>query len=277
MTGNGAFDGAKNFGECFIKLRGDGTVVDWWTPYRDSDRGKTGGWDDQDLGAGGPVVIPELGLVLGAGKDGILYVLDWRKMGKPQQPGHYELLKSPAIFFTYFPGFGVNAAPANPKELDRLWFDKTHHQHGSPVVWKSDQGYRLFCWGENGNLRLWSIDGTGKVQFLARSAEVASPFAPAVPGGMPGAMMCLTANGGKDGIIWCCVPDGDANKQVTTGRVFAFDAQDFGRLDDGDAQLRRLWMSGPDHYVYNKFNVPVVSGGKLYVPTYSGTVEVWGL
>ena len=81
----------------------------------------------------------------------------------------------------------------------------------------------------------------------------------------------------KGGVIWACVPDGDANKFVVNGRVFAFDAEDFSDvLGDGDHRIKRLWMSDP-HYTYNKFNVPVVNGGRLYVPTYAGTVDVYGV
>jgi outer membrane protein assembly factor BamB len=282
LTGNGDFDGVKNFSESFLKLRYEGasiTVVDWWSPWRDADRGKTGGWDDMDLGAGGAVVIPELGLVCGAGKDGILYVLDWRRMGqtKPEDFANpqvnYGKLKSTAGFFTYFPGFDKSPTPNDPKSLDTLFADRTHHMHGTPLYWNN----KLYCMGENGNLRAWSIEPSGAVKFLARSEEVASPFAPVPPGGMPGGMLCLSSNGLRDGVVWACVPDADANKYIVTGRVFAFDASDFSDvLGDGDHRIKRLWMSDP-HYTYNKFNVPVVNGGRLYVPTYDGTVDVYGI
>ncbi|MDQ1472062.1 MAG: hypothetical protein QOJ99_3542 [Bryobacterales bacterium] len=71
--------------------------------------------------------------------------------------------------------------------------------------------------------------------------------------------------------------DADANKQILTGRVLAFDASDFSEaLGDGDRRIKRLWMSDP-HYTYNKFNVPVVNGGRLYLPGYDGTVDVYGI
>jgi outer membrane protein assembly factor BamB len=282
MTGNGDFDGVKNFGESFLKLRYDGsniTVIDWWSPWRDADRGKTDGWDDMDLGSGGTIVIPELGLVCGAGKDGILYTLDWRRMGQTK-PGdfnnpqaNYAKLKSPPVFFTYFPGFDISPTPNDPKKLDFLFAGKTHHMHGTPLYWNR----KVYAMGENANLRAWSMENTGAVKFLARSEEVASPFAPVPPGGMPGGMLCLSSNGDRDGVIWACVPDADANQKIVDGRIFAFDASDFSEtLGDGDHRIKRLWMSDP-HYTYNKFNVPVVNGGRLYVPTYNGTVDVYGV
>lgn len=275
MTGNGDFNPAQqNFGECFVKLgynNGQFQVLDWWCPFSDDQRGQTGGWDDMDLGAGGPVLIPELDLVLGAGKDGILYPVRAGNFGKPSTPGRYDLLAMPPLFFTYFPGFDASPTPKNIRDLDRLWNNRTYHLHGTPLAWKSEQGWRLFCFGENSNLRAWSVE-RDKITYLARSNEVASPYAPVPAGGMTGGMQTLSANGGKDGVVWAAIPDGDANRSVTTGRLFCFDAQNYV-----NGIIQRLWMSGPDHYIFNKFCIPTVASGRLYVATYSGTVEVWGL
>ena len=280
LTGNGTF-GNGNLGESFVRIHyenGAFSVVDWWSPWMDSQRDPNNGWDDMDLGSGAPIYIPEFALVVGAGKDGILYVVNANAMGKtsPEElkdpGGNYAKLKTPPLWFTFFPGFDVNAAPNNARDLDKLFQNRTHHQHGSPVYWER----KLFCWGENSNLRVFSINGDGKVAYVGRSEEVASPFSPVPPGGMPGGMMCLSANGNKDGVLWACVPDEDANQKVSNGRVFAFDANDFSeKLADGDHRVKRIWMS--DTYVYNKFNVPVVNGGKLYVPTYSASVDVFGV
>jgi hypothetical protein len=48
--------------------------------------------------------------------------------------------------------------------------------------------------------------------------------------------------------------------------------------NDGSKGLKVLWDSQKwaVTFVYNKFNLPVVSGGKLFVPTYDGKVDVYG-
>ena len=53
-------------------------AVAWFTPFHDSDRNLHGqdNFQDYDLGSAGPLAIPGMGLVVGAGKDGVLYVLD---------------------------------------------------------------------------------------------------------------------------------------------------------------------------------------------------------
>jgi hypothetical protein len=116
-----------------------------------------------DLGSGGPVLIPSLGLVVGAGKDGVLYVLDRTAMGKtrpadlPHPATNYAKLKSPPIFFTYFPP-NLKPGPDDITTLNVLFAGRTHHLHGNPLYWDSpDHGPMLFCWGENENLRAWSV------------------------------------------------------------------------------------------------------------------------
>jgi len=263
LTGNGDWDGKANFGEAFIKLEligGKLKVTKAWSPFLDTAREPY--WRDMDLGSAGVIVIPELNLICGAGKDGILYVLDMATF----QP------KTDPIFYTYFPGFGVSAHPYDIKALDTNYNNRSHHLHSSSVYWQG----KLWCWGENGNLRVGSIDKTGVWKFLARSSESASVYAPVPPGGMPGAFLALSANGDKTGVIWCAVPDGDANRTVTTGRIFAFDAQEFGpALPDGDISLKRVWMSDP-HHSFNKFMPPVIDDGMIYMATYAGTVDVYG-
>ena len=265
LTGNGSFDGVTEFGECFIKLQytppaagvaGSITVADWWSPFSDSGRAGGdqtadhitkdigGGWDDMDLGSGGISVIPWLGLVVGAGKDGILYVLDQKNMGKTvpadfrDPTNNYAKLKAPPIWFTYYPGDGVNAAPRKFQDLNFLSAGRTHHEHSTPIVFRSpNHGTMLFCWGENGNLRAWTIDASGQAKYLGCSSEVASPESPVPPGGMPGGMMCLSANGEDSSILWACVPMKDANKMISPGVLYAYDASTLGTFGDGSGAL----------------------------------------
>ena len=133
---------AGDLPESFIKLhystpadahsQGALHAVAWFTPFRDAERTKTfqDDFTDYDLGSGGPIVIPGTNLVLGAGKDGVLYVLD-RDTAQFGQGSNYAVLKQrPAIFFTYFPG-AVDAE--HIPNLNNLFGGKTYHLHGSPA------------------------------------------------------------------------------------------------------------------------------------------------
>lgn len=282
LTGNGDFDGVNNFGESFVKLYYDGksiVPVDWFTPFLDSQRGTDAGWDDMDLGSGGIVVLPSpIGLVIGAGKDGIAYSLPWRKLGKTTQAQilngtNYNALAGVEWFTYYNP---ATPTPMDSTALNQLFGDVTHHQHSTPVAWQSAlHGMMLFCWGENGNLRAWTVSAaTPKPTFLANGAAVASPNARIPPGGMPGGGLALSANGTQNGLLWALVPDGDANKGLTTGKLYCYDAQNFGVYQGGAGEINLLWQTNIP--LHSKFNVPVISDGKIYVPTYSGQVMVFG-
>ena len=317
MTGNGGWDGANDFSESFVRLKyvppshtaASLTVVDWFTPFLDHSLRDAQGhvvaqgrhmsttnqlrydWTDQDLGSGGPVLLSNLQLVVGAGKDGVLFVLDQNNFGKTaasdleNPPQNYAKLKSPPLFFT-FNGVGIDPAPADSRELNQYFLDnKTHHLHASPVYWDSpDLGPLLFCWGENESLRAWSIDKNGQVRFLAKGDEIAS-FGTAGPdghGGMPGGMITLSCNGKAPGtgILWSLAPlNGDANSAVTQGVLRAYDATKIIKNANGEPGLQLLWHSDQWNilFMHNKFNLPVVANGKIYIPTYNGTIDVYGL
>lgn len=292
-TNNNAVPAAGDLPESFIKLHytppsggGKGKLepVAWFTPFQDSMRrlNQDDDFRDYDLGSGGPIVLPSMNLLIGAGKDGVLYVLDTDtvRLGKGSD---FSRLKQPPIFFTYFPGFGVDAA--NVANLDRFYDGKTHHLHGSPVFWTSPtRGPMLFVWGENECLRAWTIDATGKVTFVAKSAEIASAGV-AGKGGMPGGFPAITCNGVKPdtGIVWATAPiNGDANKHVVEGILRAYDATALDPISnpDGTPRLKLLWDSKhiPNNTFHHcKFCPPVVADGKVFVPTYDGRVDVYGL
>src|SRR5262245_4577386 len=284
--------------ESFVKLHytppanaaGDGKLeaVAWFTPFSDAHRplfGENGAPDDfqdYDLGSGGPVPIPGMSLVVGAGKDGVIYVLD-KDTAKFGKGADYSKLKMEPIFFTYFPGFGVDAAQIH--NLNRFYDGKTHHLHGSPAYFNNPTlGPLLFNWGENECLRAWRVDNTGNVTFVAKSAEVASAGMGGT-GGMPGGFPTISANGNTPGtaIVWATAPlHGDANKHVVEGILRAYDATNLDPVHntDGTPRLKKLWDSKqiPDNtFNHCKFCPPVVANGKVFVPTYDGRVDVYGL
>lgn len=288
---------AGDLPESFIKLhystpadahsQGALHAVGWFTPFRDADRTKTfqDDFTDYDLGSGGPMVIPGTSLVLGAGKDGVLYVLD-RDTPQFGQGSNYAVLKQrPAIFFTYFPG-AVDAE--HIPNLNNLFNGKTHHLHGSPVFWRNAQRATLFVWGENECLRAWKLDPNAPpdsvVQFQAKSAEIASAAAGG-KGGMPGGMLALSADGEKPetGIVWALAPIlHDANAAPVEGILRAYDANQFDPVlnTDGTNRLKLLWDSKhiPNNtFTHCKFCPPVIADGKIFVPTYDGRVDVYGL
>ena len=72
---------------------------------------------------------------------------------------------------------------------------------------------------------------------------------------------------------------GNANQTVTNGRLLVYDLENFVKRADGSSKLNVLWDSQGQNYqfMYNKFNVGVVSGGKFVLPRYDGGMDVLGL
>ncbi|HXA48972.1 MAG TPA: hypothetical protein VNV86_01640, partial [Candidatus Acidoferrum sp.] len=80
-TGNGSFDGKRDFGTSLIKLvlRGGAfTVDDYFTPHDYEALNAR----DVDLGSTGPMLIPGTNFLLGGSKRGVLYLFDSSKLGR---------------------------------------------------------------------------------------------------------------------------------------------------------------------------------------------------
>jgi hypothetical protein len=299
----GDFNGATDFAEAFIRFKYDRTgagtgtltLADWFIPFQDSKRRSAGNpnYQDQDLGSGAPILPAGTDLVMGAGKDGLLYVLDRNSLGK-KAPGDLGALKQPPIYVT-FNGLGLPTDANTPPGIDFPLGGgpdpgqgpprKTHHLHASPVYWSGADFPRLFSWGENESLRSWKVDtGSGKVSFLGKSAEVAS-HAQALNqgvGGMTGGMLSLSADGAKNGILWALAPvDDNANTDPVAGIVRAYDAtvMDSTPNPDGTQKLKLLWdnTKAGVTFTFSKFCPPMVADGRLYVATYDKRVDVYEL
>ena len=295
------FNGGTDHAESFVRLALHNTargtsldVTDWFSPFRDTMRRDwtipdvmpfRRGYDyaDQDLGSSGPVLPPGTDLVLGAGKDGVLYAVRRDAMGRAV--GDLSKLSAPPVFLTYDPDT-ANPAYSSATPSGNLDFKpqpgfKTHHLHGSPVYWESaSHGGMLFAWGENAQLRAFSMAQDGRARLLAQGTAVASAAlahdAGSI-GGMPGGMLTLSSNGKEAGVVWGTAPsNGDANTDPVAGVVRAYDATDFASAaGSGPATLRLLWEQAG--FSYSKFCPPVVADGRLLVPTYDGRIDVYRL
>lgn len=326
ITGNGAFDGITEFGESYVKLRytpPSGTAagklepVDWFTRFtdvgrvggdptlesvsllKDGDRDEPGGSsnmdspDDEDENSGPCIYLSRKvtgygkNVLAGAGKDGIISVIDADKMGRTQLASFapdrikaevYGALLSPPMGFTYDPR-PMDTAPVDLATLSTTQAGYTHHQHGPIVFYVSpDHGPILFTNGENGPLRAFKLEADYTLTYLGCGAEIASEGVPP-PGGMPGGHPCVSANGKENGIVWLTQPcrGVDANKKVGPGRLIAYAASWFIGMP-GAASMVRLWSSEDWNiqFAFNKFLPPTCINGKVYVGTYDSRILVFG-
>lgn len=177
VTGNGTFDadtGGGDYGDSFLKLWRDNTgqlkVFDYATPSNQADLDA----QDLDLGGGAPVLLPEdptthIRLVIGTGKDGILYMADRNNMG------HYSTTGGPD--FPFLQKVTLNASSmSTPTFFNGTVYTAT--LYGIPQAFTLKNGF---------------FD------------PVPSSLAPTAYG-YPGASGSISANGTTNGILWMLDP-----------------------------------------------------------------------
>jgi hypothetical protein len=240
ITGNGSWNGTTQFSESFIKLDPHMHLVDWFTPTNHFQLDK----DDNDLNSSGAVLIPGTHLVIGGGKEGVLYVIDTNHFG--------HLGDEHAV--QHFPA-------------------TSSHLH-SMVYWKSAKnGNLLYLWGQRDKARAYRFNGDkfDETPFMIR---------PDKNDGHPGAMLSLSADGDKDGILWAAIhATGDSWNESRPGILHAYDADDINH---------ELWNSleKPERDNcdnYSKMSPPTVANGKVYLASFgkenigTGQMCVYGL
>jgi uncharacterized protein (TIGR03437 family) len=238
VTANGDFDGKSAFGDSILKLSGrDLSVLDSFTPDNDSDLNDA----DEDLGSTGAILIPGAHQVLTGGKSGDLVMVDANSMG------HLGPWNSPtAQSFVAAQGGGSSGSY-------------------NLALWTNSKGSTVYLLEPCGPLKAYQI----RVGRL--SSMVASQSNPQTCSTFSG--IAVSANGDTDGtaIVWQTTAD--FNMRQIPGVLHAFDAADLSH---------ELWNSNlaPDLDSlgrFAKFVAPTVVNGRVYVPTFSNRLTIYGL
>jgi len=282
LTGNGDYDPQdENWGDSAIKLSVNGSEIkraDTFTPCDQQSLDNA----DLDLGASGILHPPGSKYVIGGGKEGVLYVLDTTRMGgQDTSKGTQIGCINPQI-----PQQVLVSCPSSevtPPPQCSAGRSDTGHIHGSPVIFKSKtRGSTLYVWCEDDHLRALTWDeASGKLSPTSCKTSqwpswgISKAISPAaLQHGMTGGMLSISSNDGAGGIVWAATPtNNNANQQIVPGILYAFDA---------DNLQNELWNSyrtrdRDDFGNYAKFTPPTVANGKVYVPTFSNHVSVYGL
>jgi len=280
LTGNGDYDTDDlNFGDSAIKLSLNGDSIDRASTFTPCDQQALDNVDI-DLGSSGLLHPPGSQYVIGGGKEGVLYVLDTANLGgqntsqgtdigciNPQIPQQVQV--------------SCPSDEVDPPEQCGAGRNDTGHIHGSPIYFESKKnGPTIYVWCEDDHLRALTWNGsrlaptsclTDDWPAWAISVEI-SPAS--LQHGMTGGMLSVSSNAGGSGIVWATTPtNNNANQQIVPGILYAYDA---------DNLPNQLWNSyqnrdRDDFGNYAKFTPPTVANGKVYVPTFSNHVSVYGL
>jgi hypothetical protein len=132
----------------------------------------------------------------------------------------------------------------------------------SPVWWNNN----IYLWGNHTVLKSWGWLGASfNPSPLQQPDNIMTP-----DGYSPNAELAISASGNQSGtgVVWALAPQGDPNDlppEGVQGVLYAFNAND----------LHKLFS---DNYgKYAKYDVPTIANGKVYVPTNSNGVAVYGL
>ena len=245
ITANGDFNantGGIDYGDSYLKFSGPSlAVTDYFTP---SDQG-TLDTGNIDLGSGGPMLIPGTSLLVGMGKDGILRVVNTTDMGKYNSSVDNDVQEFTATPNPFF---------------------------GSPIYWSSpNNGPVVYIWGAADYLKALQFTGS---KF--NTTPVSQGTILNTQGISNAAALSVSANGSitGTGIVWSTASlSGWASGVQVPGVLRAFDATNLAT---------ELWDSTQNSTRDNvgnsaKFNPPTIANGKVYVGSFSGQLQVYGL
>jgi uncharacterized protein (TIGR03437 family) len=191
---------------------------------------------DSDLGSSGVVLVPGTNQVVTGGKEGIVYLLDAGSLGH-QSANDAQI---PQVFSAARVGI-FNMA---------LW-----NRTGAPILYLLGGDAPIAAYSFRGN----QIDTTA-------SSQSSSPYS------VPFSGMTVSSNGGTpgSGILWVTTADNDS--LPSTGTLHAFSA------DDLSSELWNSSINSDRDFLgtFTKFANPTVASGKVYVPTVSNALAVYG-
>jgi hypothetical protein len=255
-TGNGDFDGATNFGETLLKLRPDASgalkLADWFAP----EDWKTMNDHDYDLSSSGPTLIPGTNLMIVTGKTGAVYLTDAAKLGHMQK-GNPQVVQQ----------FLATAGCTTP-----LTFENCAQIMGQ-AFWSTAPVPKLYMWPVHDRMRAFEfVNGRFNTTPVSMGAERAN-----YPGGVLAHSSYLGTTG--TGVVWAITCD-KPDKQFYFGPGFtgpgtlhAYDANDL---------THELWNSSQNPArdslgVFPSFTPPTIANGKVYAPSFSNQLVVYGL
>jgi plastocyanin len=163
ITGNGPVNtdvGGGNYGDSFVKLSPNLSVVDFFTPFNAASLA-----GDGDVNLGSPLLVPGTNVVLGAGKEAKVYLVDQTNMGHFHSGSDSQILQS----------FSIGTGWPN----------------GGFVYWQSPSGAQVYVASDQ--VRAFKFSGNTLVTTAASTGTW---------GG--GGLLSLSANGSTagSGILW---------------------------------------------------------------------------
>ncbi len=255
--GNGAFDANQSappntdYGDSLLRISPSSglSLTDYFTPNNQALLNQY----DADLGSGGLVLLPDQTagpvphLLVGGGKEGILYLVDRDNMGHFQSSSNFQIVQS---------------------------FHSNNGSFSTPAFWQNNLYIAGAAQGASDSLRMHGfMPATGL--FNTTTSSVSSHVFL-----FPGATPVISSSGASNGIVWALdtncygVPSPPSCGIAPAPAIlFAFDANNLANeLWDSSQAANQRDQAGSAV----KFTVPTVANGKVYIGTRT-QVDVYGL
>ena len=188
MSGVGTFDadtGGIDYSDSFVKLSTQNglKVADYMTPFNQACMD----YIDQDLGSGGPLLLPTSNELIGVGKEGRIYVINRGNMGK------YTAVYNPCGNQSHT-NYDKVIQELPPGTVGGLW--------GTPTYVDSSAGEYLFFGGSESHLTAFSL--TNGLLSSKATSQIPETC------GYGGCNSVVSSNGTTAGtaILWCIDPAG---------------------------------------------------------------------
>jgi hypothetical protein len=241
-TAGGSYDGVTNFGSSTLRFAGRTLkLADWFTP----ENHEYLFLQNIDMSAGGVTLIPDSPLMFAGGKEGVIFLLNRKDMGKLEGSA-----RGPIQRFQASKGCGRQDCA----------------QTLGTAFWRRQNDGMLYVWDRRDVLRAYHFVND---RFVTTPAAVS-----AVKPGMTGGPS-VSANGSDvaSGIVWAVTTASTRSGGRAPGTLRAF------RASDVSAEIYNSDMNNGRDALgdFTKFAPPVVANGKVYVPTQSKAVTVYGL
>ena len=196
--------------------------------------------DDSDFGSDGPILVPGTNLLVAGGKSGVVALLDRTNLG-------HQALDTDALQM-------FQAVPTGKFAIFNT------------ALWNRPDGPIVYTWGSGDPLREFQMQG-GAFNPAALAANNA------VVNALPFSGMTVSSNAfvPESGIFWATTVTNGV--LPAAGTLHAFNAMNVSQeFWNSDMQGARDTLGS-----FTKFANPTVVNGKVYVPTASNQVTVYGL
>jgi hypothetical protein len=262
-TGNGFYDGNSEWGDSVLKLDSQLNIIDSFTPFD---------WAflqcrDQDVSAGGIMLVPGQSQLVAGGKAGKMYLINTTNLGKvqPNDAGAAQTL-----FFN--PGHSTQSCVDNHGKTVTGEIGSSSF-YGTPAWFNGS----LFVGNDPGPVKAFTY-GSGHVTIGAATPQSISAFS-------YGTTPFVSSNGTANGIVWVLDHGNPIQDPVASSPapaiLRAYDAADISHLLYSSSQ------NPADAAGFGiKFTGPIVANGKVFIPTAhdslgaaspQGELDVYGL